>query len=120
MPQLPKTKTSSQSELRARRHKRVRAKISGTPERPRLAVYKSNRFISVQLIDDVAGTTLASAHGREFSGSLGKQAASVGEAIAKRAKEKGVDAVVFDRGGYAYAAQIKALADAARAGGLTF
>ena len=120
MPQLPKTKTSNKADLRARRHKRVRAKISGTAERPRLAVYKSNRFISVQLIDDVAGATIATAHGREFSGSLGVQAASVGEAIAKRAKEKGIETVVFDRGGYSYAAQIKTLADAARAGGLAF
>ena len=120
MPQLPKIKNSTKEALRVRRHTRVRAKISGTAERPRLAVYKSNRFISVQLIDDVAGTTLATAHGREFSGSLGKQAHEVGVTIAKRASEKGVTTVVFDRGGYNYAAQIKALADAARAGGLTF
>ena len=120
MPQLPKTAISSKKELRTRRHTRIRAKISGTAERPRLAVYKSNRFISVQLIDDVAGVTLASAHGREFGGSLGTQAAKVGEAIAARAKEKGIATVVFDRGGYTYAAQIRGLADAARAGGLTF
>ncbi len=112
--------TLSKAQSRARRHKRVRAKISGTAERPRLAVFKSNRFISVQLIDDAAGKTLANAHGREFKGSLGAQAAGIGEAIAKRAKELGVTTIVFDRGGYAYAAQIKALADAARAGGLTF
>ncbi len=105
---------------RARRHNRIRAKISGTEARPRLAVFKSNRFISAQLIDDVNGTTLASAHGREFTGSLGVQAAAVGKAIAERAKKAGLGVVVFDRGGYSYAAQIKALADAAREGGLTF
>ncbi|HYE23528.1 MAG TPA: 50S ribosomal protein L18 [Candidatus Paceibacterota bacterium] len=120
MPQLPKVALNSNKELRARRHKRVRAKISGTAERPRLAVAKSNRFIWVQLIDDVAGNTIASAHGREFSGSLGKQAIEVGKAIAERSKKAGVTAAVFDRGGYAYKAQIKALADAAREGGLTF
>jgi large subunit ribosomal protein L18 len=120
MPQLPKIKNSSKKYLRDRRHKRVRAKISGTPERPRLAVYKSNRFISVQLIDDVAGKTLAAAHGRETKGSLGVQAAAVGIEIAKRAKAAGIDTIVFDRGGYNYAAQIKALADAAREGGLIF
>jgi large subunit ribosomal protein L18 len=112
--------TLTKKESRIRRHKRVRAKVSGTAERPRLAVYKSNRFISVQLIDDAAGKTLAQAHGREFKGSLGAQAAGVGKAIAERAKKLGVSSVVFDRGGYVYAAQIKALADAAREGGLAF
>ena len=112
--------TMTKAQSRTRRHARIRAKISGTAERPRLAVFKSNKFISVQLIDDAAGKTLAQAHGREFKGSLGAQAASVGKAIAERAKKAGVGAVVFDRGGYAYAAQIKALADAAREGGLTF
>lgn len=102
------------------RHKRVRSRVHGSAVRPRLAVFKSNRFISVQLIDDEARTTLATAHGREFKGSLGAQAPKVGEAIAKRAKAKKIDAIVFDRGGYQYGAQIKALADAARAGGLTF
>lgn len=112
--------TMTNAESRIRRHKRVRAKISGTAERPRLAVFKSNRFISVQLIDDEAGKTLAQAHGREFKGSLSVQAAAVGKAIAERATKAGVSTIVFDRGGYAYAAQIKSLADAARAGGLTF
>lgn len=112
--------TLSKSQSRTRRHKRIRAKIVGTAERPRLAVFKSNKFISVQLIDDAAGTTLAQAHGREFKGSLGVQAGAVGKAIAERATKAGVTNVVFDRGGYSYAAQIKALADAARAGGLTF
>ena len=112
--------TSTKAALRTRRHARIRARISGTAARPRLAVFKSNRFISVQLIDDEAGRTLAAAHGREFPGSLGVQAAAVGKAVAERAKAAGISAVVFDRGGYAYAAQIKALADSAREGGLTF
>lgn len=115
---MPKTLTKTES--RVRRHARVRSRIKGTAERPRLAVFRSNRFISVQMIDDDAGTTLATAHGREFPGPLGKQASAVGKAIAERAKAKGVKAVVFDRGGYAYAAQVKALADSAREGGLTF
>lgn len=112
--------TATKVTSRIRRHKRVRAKISGTAARPRLAVYRSNRFISVQLIDDEAGKTLAQAHGREFPGALSKQAAAVGKAIAERAKTLKVSSVVFDRGGYPYAAQIKGLADAAREGGLAF
>ncbi len=112
--------TPTKLQSRIRRHARVRAKISGTAERPRLAVNKSNKFISVQLIDDEAGKTLAQAHGREFKGSLGVQAGAVGKAIAERAKKIGVDRIVFDRGGYSYAAQIKSLADAAREGGLIF
>lgn len=113
-------KTSHKELSRARRHNRIRARISGTATRPRLAVFRSNRFVSVQLIDDAAGKTLAQAHGREFPGSLSKQAQAVGKAIGERAKKAGVDTVVFDRGGYAYAAMIKSLADAAREGGLKF
>jgi large subunit ribosomal protein L18 len=112
--------TLTKKESRKRRHARVRAKITGTAERPRLAVFRSNRFVSVQLIDDAKGVTLAAAHGREFPGALSVQAQAVGKAIAERAKKAGVSAVVFDRGGYAYAAQVKSLADAAREGGLTF
>lgn len=111
---------NSKKDARVIRHARVRAKVKGTEARPRLAVYRSNRFVSVQLINDDAGKTIATAHGREFPGSLSVQAQAVGKAIAERAKKAGIDAVVFDRGGYAYAAQIKSLADAARAGGLTF
>jgi large subunit ribosomal protein L18 len=111
---------TSKKDLRKRRHARVRAKIEGTPERPRLAIYRSNRFVSVQLIDDASGKTLAQAHGREFPGAQSAQAAAVGKAIAERAKKAGVSSVVFDRGGYSYAAQVRALADAAREGGLTF
>jgi large subunit ribosomal protein L18 len=106
--------------LRDRRHKRVRARISGTAERPRLAVFKSNRFVSAQLIDDEAQVTLAQAHGRSFPGPLSTQSVAVGKAIADAAKAKGITAVVFDRGGYEYGGQIKALADTAREGGLTF
>jgi large subunit ribosomal protein L18 len=113
-------KTSHKELSRARRHARVRARISGTAERPRLAVFRSNRFVSVQVIDDTAGKTLAQAHGREFPGSLSKQAEAVGKAVAERAKKAGIDTVVFDRGGYAYAAMIKLLADSAREGGLKF
>ena len=112
--------TATKSILRKRRHARVRAKIQGTATRPRLAVFRSNRFISAQMIDDIAGRTLAAAHGREFPGAQGTQAPSVGTAIAKRAKAAGITAVVFDRGGYSYVGQIKALADAARVAGLTF
>lgn len=114
------TTTKSKNDLRKRRHVRVRAKISGTPERPRLAIFRSNRFVSAQLIDDTTGRTLAQAHGREFPGAQSAQAASVGKAVAERAKAAGITATVFDRGGYAYAAQVRALADAARENGLTF
>lgn len=110
----------SKSEQRKRRHTRVRSKIEGTAARPRLAIFRSNRFVSAQLIDDAAGKTLAQAHGREFPGAQSAQAASVGKAIAERGKKTGVVTVVFDRGGYSYAAQVRALADAAREGGLTF
>lgn len=113
-------RTNSKTDVRKRRHARIRARVVGSAERPRLAVFRSNKFVSAQLIDDAAGKTVASAHGREFKGPAGAQAAKVGEAIATRAKKAGIDAVVFDRGGYRYAAQVKALADAARAGGLTF
>ncbi|HQT82838.1 MAG: 50S ribosomal protein L18 [Parcubacteria group bacterium 20-58-5] len=113
-------KPTSTSELRKRRHARVRATVIGTAARPRLAVYRSNRFVSAQLIDDAAGKTVAAAHGREFKGSQSVQAVSVGEAIAKQAKAKGITTAVFDRGGYRYGGQVKALADAARAGGLAF
>jgi large subunit ribosomal protein L18 len=111
---------TGKNEMRQRRHARVRARVAGTKERPRLVIYKSNRFVSAQVIDDNTGHTLASAHGREFKASQAVQAAKVGEAIAARAKEAGVTKVVFDRGGYQYVAQVKALATAARKGGLTF
>lgn len=113
-------KPTSNSELRKRRHARVRSTIKGTAERPRLAVFRSNRFVSAQLIDDTVGKTLAASHGREFKGPQSVQATSVGEAIAKKAKAAGITTIVFDRGGYRYGGQVKSLADAARAAGLTF
>lgn len=118
------TLLTSKNDLRKRRHARVRARIEGTATRPRLAVFRSNTYVSAQLIDDAAGHTIASAHGREFQKgakvSQAGQAEAVGKAIAERAKAAGIETVVFDRGGYAYAAQVRALADAAREGGLKF
>ena len=110
---------------RTRRHARLRKKVNGTPARPRLAVNRSSRHMVVQLIDDVAGHTLASASTleadvRELSGDKKAKAAKVGELIAARAREAGVSAVVFDRGGYVYHGRVAALADAAREGGLEF
>lgn len=113
-------KPTTTSELRMRRHARVRALVKGTAVRPRLAVFRSNRFVSAQLIDDTVGKTLVAAHGREFKGSQSVQAVSVGATIAKKAVALGVTTAVFDRGGYRYAGQVKALADAAREGGLAF
>lgn len=112
--------THTTSELRKRRHARVRAKISGTAARPRLAVFRSNRFVSAQLIDDVAGKTIAASHGRSFKGAQSVQAAEVGKAIAAAAKAAGITTIVFDRAGYRYGGQVKTLADAAREAGLTF
>ena len=109
----------------ARRHFRLRKKISGTPQRPRLVVKRSSRHIHVQLVDDLAGKTLAAASTieaevRSAGGDKSAQSAKVGELIAARAKAAGVDAVVFDRGGRDYHGRIAALADAAREGGLAF
>lgn len=120
MAQLPTTKTSTKKELRERRHERVRAKVQGTPERPRLTIFKSNRYVSAQLIDDIAGRTLAAADGRVLKGTLSEQSKAVGAEIAKKAKAAGINAVVFDRSGYIYAGQVKTLADSAREGGLKF
>ena len=109
---------------RLKRHKRVRAKISGTAERPRLAVYRSNAHISAQIIDDVAGVTLVSAttqeKGFEGIGSNKEAAKKVGQMIAERAKAKGIDTVVFDRGGYIYHGRVSELAAGAREAGLQF
>ena len=113
-------KPTSTRELRARRHARVRALVKGTVERPRLAVYRSNRFVSAQLIDDTVGKTIAASHGRDFKGSQSVQAKEVGTAIAKAAKAAGIGSIVFDRAGYRYAGQVKTVADAAREGGLVF
>ena len=109
---------------RLHRHKRVRGKVSGTPERPRLNVFRSETNIYAQLIDDTKGVTIVSASslekGFEGPGSNCEAAKKVGEAIAQRAKDKGIDTVVFDRGGYLYHGRVKALAEGAREGGLKF
>jgi len=114
-------KTKEQGRLR--RHRRVRSKITGTAARPRLAVYRSNARIYAQVIDDASGHTLvaASSLDKDVAGSKrAEQAALVGKLLAERAKEAGVQAVVFDRGGYLYHGRVKALADAAREAGLEF
>ena len=109
---------------RLKRHKRVRAKISGTAECPRLSVYRSTNNITAQIIDDVAGVTLVSASTLEasFEGTGGNKEAAkkLGMIIAERAKDKGITTVVFDRGGYLYHGRVKELADGAREGGLKF
>ena len=121
-------KMKGKRERRERAHLRVRKRVRGTEERPRLSIYKSLRFIYAQVIDDDKGTTLAAANSadpavREQLGSStsGKAAAKlVGELVAARAKERGVDKVVFDRGGYIYHGRVQALAEAAREKGLQF
>ena len=113
--------TKRQSRLRRRR--RVRARVNGTAERPRLSVFRSNRGISAQLIDDTKGHTLAAVNWIEADlRGLGaaEQAKKAGELLAQRAKEAGVETCVFDRGGYKYHGRVKALADGAREGGLAF
>ena len=115
---------TSRTDSRRRRHFRVRKHVSGTADRPRMAVYRSNRYIYVQVIDDVAGHTVASASSQEKdlrSATLTEDtAAKVGKLLGDRAKEAGVTSVVFDRGGYKYHGKIKALAEAARESGLEF
>ena len=98
----------------------IRNKVSGTADRPRLAVFRSNKEIYAQLIDDVAGTTIASASSADAKGTKTEQAASTGKLIAATAKKAGVEAVVFDRGGFLYHGRVKALADSAREAGLKF
>jgi large subunit ribosomal protein L18 len=108
---------------RERRHKRVRTKVFGTAERPRLVVFRSNRGIEAQLVDDLEGRTLAGATWlqlKRFKGNKTEQAAEVGKLLAQRAKEAGIETAVFDRGGYLYHGRVKALAEAAREGGLNF
>jgi large subunit ribosomal protein L18 len=114
--------TKTGAELRQRRHDRVRKKVSGTPERPRLAVFRSNKHIYAQLIDDLSGKTLASAStvADGTKGSKKEAADAVGTLIAERAKAAGIDTVVFDRGGFRYHGRVAAIADAARKAGLKF
>ena len=110
--------------MRLKRHVRVRGKISGTPERPRLNVFRSNANIYAQIIDDVNGVTLVSANTleKEFEGAAGncEAAKKVGTVLAERAKAKGIEQVVFDRGGYVYHGRVAALAEGAREAGLKF
>ena len=114
----------STRQARERRHRRIRGKVTGTAERPRLAVFRSNKGIFAQLVDDGSGKTLAGASwlglAKSFKGSKTEQAAEVGKQIAAAAKKAGVEEVVFDRGGYLYHGRVKALADGAREGGLKF
>ena len=111
-------------QARARRHRRVRGKLHGTAERPRLVVFRSNRGIEAQLVDDVDGKTLAAASWlhlkKSFKGNKTQQAAEVGKLLAENAKQANVETVVFDRAGYLYHGRVKALAEAVREGGLKF
>ncbi len=111
-------------DARARRHRRVRGKVHGTAERPRLVVFRSNRGIEAQLVDDVTGHTLAAASWlglpKSFKGDKTGQAAEVGKQLAAAAGKAGIETCVFDRAGYLYHGRVKALADGAREGGLSF
>jgi large subunit ribosomal protein L18 len=112
---------SIKEQKRKRRHKRVRAQISGTAKRPRLSVFKSNRYIYAQLIDDDAGETLVESSSRNMKNTQSlKQAMEVGTELAKKAKKKKITDVVFDRGGFVYTGRLKAFAESAREGGLNF
>ncbi len=120
-------KKDDKKALRIKKRRRVRKNISGTPERPRLAVHRSNKHIYAQLIDDVAGVTLVAASTKELSNagklessSTIEAAAAVGKLVAEKAVEKQLKSVVFDRGGFLYHGRVKALADGAREGGLEF
>jgi large subunit ribosomal protein L18 len=116
--------TLTRRQARDRRHKRVRRGVSGTAERPRLCVFRSNRGIEAQLIDDDEAKTLAAASWlhlkKSFKGNKAEQAREVGKQLAANAKKAGVETVVFDRGGYLYHGRVKALAEGAREGGLQF
>jgi len=104
----------------ARRKARIRARVNGTAERPRLAIFKSHKYIYAQIIDDTKGHTLVSADSRNLKGKPVDQAKDLGAEIAKKAKTAKISKVVFDRGGFLYAGKIKMVADAAREGGLEF
>lgn len=113
---VPKTRAG----LRARRHIRVRAKVSGTAERPRLVIFRSLKHMSAQLVDDVRQHTLVTVTDAGLTGKKTEKSSEVGKRIAERAKQAGITKVVFDRGGYQYHGRVKAVADGAREGGLEF
>ena len=113
---VPKTRAG----LRHRRHVRVRAKVQGTAERPRLVVFRSDKHIYVQLVDDAAQRTLLSVGDGGLTGKKSERSTAVGKLVADRAKAAGISKVVFDRGGYRYHGRVKAVADGAREGGLEF
>jgi large subunit ribosomal protein L18 len=116
--------TLTVEQARARRHRRVRGKVQGTAERPRLVVSRSNKGISAQLVDDISGRSLTAASWvqlkKSFKGNKIEQAAEVGKLLSANAKKAGIESVVFDRAGYLYHGRVKALADGAREGGLQF
>jgi large subunit ribosomal protein L18 len=116
--------TLSTRQARQRRQRRIRGKVSGSAERPRLAIFRSNKGIFAQLVDDQSGRTIAGASWlgvkKSFKGTKTEQAAEVGKLVAEAAKKAGIESVVFDRGGYLYHGRVKALADGAREGGLKF
>ena len=120
-------KKISRSEVRANKHRRIRSRLNGTPDKPRLAVFRSNNHMYAQIIDDEAGNTIVSASTVQDEVKKGwsktnnvEAAAKLGEVIAKKAKDNGINQVVFDRGGYIYQGKVKALAEAAREAGLEF
>ena len=115
-------KTNIKTEKRARLHKKIRSRVEGTGERPRLAVFRSNRYMYAQLIDDVMQITLASASDIALTDKMTKveRAKSVGKKLAEEAKKKKITTVIFDRGGFSYRGRVEALADGAREGGLLF
>ncbi len=114
-------KNTSKSNSRTRRHARIRSKISGTTDMPRLSIFRSNKFISAQIIDDSKGVTLAGVHSRDIKGkTMMERSEKLGAAIAEKAIAKNVKKVVFDRGGFIYTGNVKAVADGARKAGLEF
>jgi large subunit ribosomal protein L18 len=115
-------KTNIKTEKRARLHKKIRSRVTGTGDRPRLAVFRSNRYMYAQLIDDVLAVTVASASDIALTGKMTKveRATTVGKKLAEEAKKKKITSVVFDRGGFSYRGRVQALADGAREGGLQF
>jgi len=117
-----KSKSRQREHVRVKRHRRIRKRISGTPERPRLVVHRSLKNIGAQLVDDLTATTIlgVTSLGLELKGTKIEQAQNTGRELARRAKEQGITRVVFDRGGYLYHGRVQALADSAREGGLEF